>query len=156
VAVKKSPAEIQLAGFLAKFTPEMAALAEAVLRKMRARLPGAMELVYDNYNALVIGFGPSERASEAMFSIAVYPRWVNLFFLEGVALPDPHKILKGAGKQVRSIMIKDAAELDKPAVRALMTAALKNADKPLDPKARPQTVIRAVAAKQRPRRPAGG
>ena len=73
-------AEERLAGFLAKFTPEIAAFAQASLFRMRARLPGAMELVYDNYNALAIGFGPTERSSDAVFSIAVFPRWVSLFF----------------------------------------------------------------------------
>jgi hypothetical protein len=120
---------------------------------MRARLPGAVELVYDNYNALVVGFGPSERASEAVFSIALYPRWINLFFLYGATLPDPKKILKGSGKQVRSILIEDAAELDKPEVRAVMDAALKAADPQIDPKAKRRMTIRAIAAKQRPRQP---
>jgi len=128
-------------------------LAKAVLKKMRARLPGAVELVYDNYNALVVGFGPSERASEAVFSIALYPRWINLFFLYGATLPDPKKILKGSGKQVRSILIKEAAELDKPEVRAVMDAALESADPPIDPKAKRRMTIRAIAPKQRPRQP---
>src|ERR1039458_9537409 len=70
-------------------------------RKGGARLPGAVQLVYDNYNALVIGFGPSERASEASFSIVLYPRWVTLFFLQGAGLPDPRRLLKGSGKVVR-------------------------------------------------------
>jgi hypothetical protein len=35
---------------------------------------GAIELVYDNYNALVIGYGPTERASDALIFLAVYPR----------------------------------------------------------------------------------
>ena len=39
--------------------------------KVRALLPGAIELVYNNYNALAIGFGPTERASDVIFSIAV-------------------------------------------------------------------------------------
>jgi hypothetical protein len=34
---------------------------------MRGYLPGAIELVYDNYNALAIGFGPSEKSSDAIF-----------------------------------------------------------------------------------------
>jgi len=38
-------------------------------------------MVYDNYNALVIAFSPNERPSDAIFSIALYPHWVNLFFL---------------------------------------------------------------------------
>ena len=61
----------QLDSFIAKFTPEVAAIASATLAKMRKRLPNATQLVYDNYNALAIGFGPSERTSDAIFSIAV-------------------------------------------------------------------------------------
>jgi len=37
--------EMQLAGFIAKFTPEVAALAEAALAKMRARFPSAIQMV---------------------------------------------------------------------------------------------------------------
>lgn len=128
-------------------------LAKAVLKKMRARMPGAVELVYDNYNALVVGFGPNERASDAVFSIALYPRWINLFFVYGATLPDPKKILRGSGRQVRSILIKDAAELDTPDVRELMDAALDDADPPIDPKAKRRMTIRAIAPKQRPRQP---
>jgi hypothetical protein len=146
--------KLQLAAFLAKFTPETAALAGAVLTKMRTRLPGAVELVYDNYNALAIGFGPTERASEAIFSIAVFPRWVSLFFLHGVSLPDPQKILKGSGKQVRHIVIRNAVEFDDPAIRDLMARALKAADKPLHGTGRGRIVIKSISAKQRPRRPA--
>jgi len=46
---------------------------------MRTKFPRANVLVYDNYNALAIGFGPTERASDAVFSIAPFPRWVSLF-----------------------------------------------------------------------------
>ena len=86
---KDDSPERQLDGFLDKYTPAVATLARASLAKMRARLPGAVQLVYYNYNALAIGFGPSERASEAIFSIALYPRWVTLFFLQGAGLADP-------------------------------------------------------------------
>jgi len=81
VTEAKNPEE-QLESFLAKFTPEVAALTRVILAKMRERYPTALELVYDNYNALAIGFGPTERASEAIFSNAVYPKWVSLFFLQ--------------------------------------------------------------------------
>src|SRR6516164_5365307 len=107
----------QLASFIAKFTPEIASRTEAILAKMRKRYPTALEIVYDNYNALAIGFGPTERASEAVFSIAVFPRWVSLFFLQGARLADPHGLLKGAGKKARHIVLEDASILDKPAVR---------------------------------------
>ena len=144
----------QLAGFINKFDPAVASLTRAVVARMRKRLPGAIELVYDNYNALAIGFGPSERASEAVFSIAVFPRWPSLFFLKGATLPDPHKLLRGSGKVVRHIVIDDAAILDRPAVRSLMKEALKRADVPMNCTGPGRIVIKSISAKQRRRRPA--
>lgn len=153
--MKNQSSETQLAGFIAKYTPEIGALALAVLDKMRARLPGAVELVYDNYNALAIGFGPTERTSDAIFSIALYPRWVSLFFLQdGPGLPDPKKLLKGSGKVVRHIVLKTASDLDNPAIQTLMALALERADVPFDPAAPNRMVIKSISAKQRPRRPA--
>src|SRR5689334_14308151 len=98
-------AEDRLANFLAKYTPDIAAVAREARAKLQTLLPGAIELVYDNYNALVVGFGPTERASDAILSIALYPRWVNLFFLNGVGLPDPRRLLQGDGKTVRRITL---------------------------------------------------
>jgi hypothetical protein len=150
---RKTPKQ-ELDGFLSKFTPETASLARKILLKMRSGLAGAHELVYDNYNALAIGFGPTERASDAIFSIAVFPRWVSLFFLQGANLKDPAKLLKGGGKRVRHIVLEDEATLDRPAVHALMKQALGRAPKPLDMKARGRRIIKSISAKQRPRRPA--
>jgi len=146
--------KLQLADFIAKYTPEIGALAQAVLAKMRRRLPGAIELVYDNYNALAIGFGPTERTSDAIFSIALFPRWVSLFFLRGANLPDPQKLLKGSGKVARHIVLGSEADLNKPAIRALMEQALKRAAKPLDGAVPGRIVIKSISAKQRPRRAA--
>ena len=63
---------------------------------MKTRIPGAAILVYDNYNALAIGFGPNEKAGQAILSLAVMPRWVTLCFLWGVPLSDPRKLLREA------------------------------------------------------------
>jgi hypothetical protein len=145
--------ELQLEKFLAKYTPEMAGLAKAVLIKMRKRLPGAVEMVYDNYNALVIGFCPGERPSDVIFSIAVYPRWVNLFFAHGKGLRDPEKLLRGSGSRVRSIVLNSAGTLDHPAVEDLIAEALERAVVPFDFTRKRKLTIRAVAEKQRPRRP---
>jgi hypothetical protein len=146
--------EQQLDGFIAKYSPEIGALARVARAKMRARLPGAIELVYDNYNALAIGFGPTERTSDAIFSIALWPRWVSLFFLQGAGLPDPEQLLKGSGKVARYLVLEDAGDLDKPAVQALITCSLDRARVPLDGTGKGRLVIKSVAAMQRPRRPA--
>jgi hypothetical protein len=144
--------ERQLAGFMAKFTPEVAELAEAILNKMRRRYPTALELVYDNYNALAIGFCPTERASDGIFSIALYPQWVSLFFLQGAGLPDPTRILKGSGKVVRYIVLPNPSMLDDPAVTVLMNEAVARARVPFHPKGAHRLLIKSVSAKQRPRR----
>jgi hypothetical protein len=113
----------QLDSFIAKYSLEVASVARQGVAWMRKKFPRAFVLVYDNYNALAIGFGPTERASDSVFSIALFPRWVNLFFLQGAGLPDPHKLLKGNGKQARSMRLENVELLDEPAVLALIDAA---------------------------------
>ncbi|MGC2109627.1 MAG: DUF1801 domain-containing protein [Candidatus Korobacteraceae bacterium] len=152
LVMKVASAATELNKFIARFSPEIAAQAKATLGKMRDRLPGAVEMVYDNYNALVVGFCPVERASEVIMSIAIYPRWINLCFFAGDRLPDPQKLLRGNGKIVRTIRLEDAKTLDEPAVKALMKAALENASRPLDRKQSGRIVIASVSAKRRPRR----
>lgn len=151
---KNNAAEKQLADFIAKYTPEIAELAKEILVEMRKRLPGALELVYDNYNALAIGFGPTEKVGDVIFSIALFPRWVSLFFFQGAKLPDPNKRLKGNGNQARHIVLKSAEDLDDPEIVALMEASHAIAKKPLDASEPNRLIIKSISASQRPRRPA--
>jgi hypothetical protein len=147
--------QAQLDGFLAKFTPQVAAEARSALARMKALVPGAAILVYDNYNALAIGFAPGERAGQAILSLAVFPKWVTLCFLRGTGLPDPHGLLKGAGSRVRHIRLAPPETIDDPRVLALIGEALARAEPPIDPAAPGRLVIKSVSAKQRPRRPPG-
>jgi hypothetical protein len=50
-------------------------------------LAGAIAMVYDNYNRLVVGFCPNERPSDAIFSLVLYPRRVGFCFLQGAVFP---------------------------------------------------------------------
>ena len=147
-----SPEE-QLETFISRFTPEIAAKASEALEWMRRRLPGAVELVYDNYAALAIAFGPNARSSDAVFSIAVFPRWVSLFFLEGASLPDPDGVLKGRGNVVRYIVLDGVETLESAPVKKLMRVALQNSALKIDRKQTRRLVIKSISAKQRPRRP---
>ncbi|HEX3458668.1 MAG TPA: DUF1801 domain-containing protein [Candidatus Baltobacteraceae bacterium] len=119
---------------------------------MRKRLPGAVEMVYDNAYALVVGFSPDERPSSALFSIAIYPKKVSLYFLYGARLSDPGGVLAGSGNQVRHIRLENGRTLDRPEVKAMMKAAVAWAGDPYDAGARPRTIVRAVSANRRPRR----
>jgi hypothetical protein len=144
-------AKQQLDSFIAKYSPEVAGVARKALVWMRKKFPHATVLVYDNYNALAIGFGPTERASDAVFSVALFPRWTNLFFLQGAALPDPHKLLQGSGKQARSIRLENVKLLDDPKLLALIDAEAARLG--LEPGAGSgKLVIKSISAKQRSRR----
>ncbi len=132
----------QLTAIIDARPPEMAKLTRAVLAKVRGQLPGSVELVYDKKNSLVIGFCSAARASNVINSIAVYSKWINLYFFEGDTLPDPEGLLQGTGSMVRSIRITDAAQLDRPAVKALLAEARKCAEPPLDPKVKRQVILR--------------
>src|ERR1700761_5524667 len=149
----QSSAEFQLTEFLARFTPEIAGRAEEILIRVRSRFSHALELVYDNYNALAIGFGPTERASDAIVSIAVYPRWVSLFFLQAKGLPDPTSILKGQGNVAKHIVLPDATKLDEPVIQQLIDEALSRAKVALDSATTHRIIIKSISARQRPRRP---
>jgi hypothetical protein len=151
---KAAPVEKDIAKFIAKYTPELARELKAARARMRELIPRGHELVYDNYNALVFGYGPTERPSEAVLSLAAMPKWVTLCFLQGVPLKDPKKLLQGEGSQVRSVrLMGGAADLDIQDVRALIDQVLASGRENFAAAPRIGTVIRSVSAKQRARRP---
>jgi hypothetical protein len=132
----------------------MGKLIRAARAKMRALMPQALEFVYDNYNFFVIGYGPNEKAGDAIFSLAAQAKGLSLCFLQGAKLPDPHKLLRGSGKVVRSFRLESADTLDDPNVRSLIDTALSRAKSPIPVDGSHRLIIRSVSAKQRPRRSA--
>lgn len=142
----------QLDGFIDKFTPDIAAAIRRAVAMVSARLPGATILVYDNYNALAIGFGATDKVRSIVCSIAGYPRWVSLFLTNGPTLPDPEGLLEGEGGSVRHVkLIGD--RMDSPAVAALIDAAAASVAQPIDPASEGRLIIKSISAKQRARRP---
>jgi hypothetical protein len=147
-----TPAQ-QLAGFISRFEPAIGSLVRAARAALRNRLPTANELVYDNYNALAIGFSSTDRVSDVVLSLAVYARGVNLYFMYGARLPDPHHVLKGSGNQGRFIPLDSVTTLNRPAVAALIGAAIQQAKTPLSTTGLGRLLIKSVSKRQRPRRP---
>jgi len=151
-ARKPLEAEAQLKGFIAKFEPSHQTLIRAVRKALRKRFPTAYELAYDNYNFFVLGYGPTERPSDCILSMAAGANGVGLCFLRGASLPDPSGILQGSGNQTRFIRLESVSVLARPAVEALVTAAVAQARTPMRASGRGVLVIRSISAKQRPRR----
>lgn len=152
ISVRPNDAERQLKGFVAKFDPAHQALIRNVRRTLREKFPTAYELVYDNYNFFVIGYGPTERPSDSIVSIAAGASGVGLCFLRGASLPDPKNVLLGSGKQTRFIRVPSADVLDRPEIKALVAAAVAQSKTPFRSSGKGELIIRSVSKKQRPRR----
>jgi hypothetical protein len=146
-------AAAQLNSFIDKYSSEVAATARPLLARLEARIPGATIKAYDNYNALAIGFAAEDRVSAVVLSIALYPRWINLFFMRGIELEDPHGLLRGEGSKVRHIPKVKADSLDDEGIDELIRQALAIAQPPIDSGAPGDLVIKSISPKQRPRRP---
>ena len=146
--------ERRVEAFVARYTPAIASQLRDARQRLRAHFPRGVEMVFDNYNALVFGIGPTDRTRESFISIAGYPKWVTLFFLDGAGLDDPEGLLQGDGQQVRGVRLKTPADMDTPALLALIEQAIAPHRAALDAAPPLSTVIKAEVAKQRPRRPA--
>jgi hypothetical protein len=149
---KKDSPDSQIASFIAKFDPAIGKLVRAARAKLRKRFASAVELVYDNYNALVIGWGPTDRSTDAILSLAAYASGVNLYFIQGAQLRDPQKVLQGKGNQGRFVRLETVTQLDTPAIKTLIDDAIKQSLVPLAKSGRSYTVIKSISLKQRPRR----
>jgi len=144
-------AEQQLKGFVAKFAPANQRLIRALRKTLRARLPAANELVYDNYNFLVIAYCPTEKPRESFFSIGVDKNGANLFFgYTGTKIADPQKMLEGTGALNRFLRLDAPKTLDRPEVKALIASAIATS-RPMG-EDRGKLIIRSVSPRQRPRR----
>jgi len=146
-------AEVQFETFLVRYLPKVAGVGRAAVKRLRQRLPGCDVLIYDNYNALAAGFSPNGKTGAAILSIALYPRWTSLFFLQAAGLHDPYALLQGKGTTARHIVLASADDLDTPPIRALIEAAIAGAKVPYDPARAGALVIKSVSENQRPRRP---
>ena len=150
-----SPAR-QLAGFIAKFSPAIAKDARAALARLRRLMPAsAVQMVYDNWNGLVVGFGPNARPSDAIVSLLVAPDHLTVCFInDGPSLPDPHKLLKGSGSVVRHVRLTSPRDLDGAPIAALVKAAIRQSEVPFPRAGRGTLIVKSVSPRQRPRRKA--
>jgi len=90
--------------------------------------PYANELIYDNYNALAIGWSLTETVTGNICSIAVYRAATNVHFgfYWGNLLADPAKKLLGNGNQYRYMLVKDKNSFDKEYITQLIYQAHAN------------------------------
>ncbi|HEX5041876.1 MAG TPA: hypothetical protein VFV75_03165 [Candidatus Polarisedimenticolaceae bacterium] len=142
--------DAQLSALLSRFSPEIGALAERCLPKLRRTFPGSYELVYDYSNSVVVAFGMSERGYEAIVAMAVSPRAVRLYFDK--SLPDPKGLLEGSGGKVRSVTLETASDLEQADIKALIKAAIKHSGVTFSGTGATRMVIKSGSKKAKPKR----
>jgi hypothetical protein len=142
-----------VAPMIARYPPEVATQLRRARAELRRHVPRGYEMIYDNYNALVFGFGPTARPSEIVFSVAGYPGWVTLFFARGPSLHDPERLLEGSGSAIRGVRLRPFSRLRSTGVQALIRQALQKVAPAFADAPRRVTIVKSVSARQRPRRP---
>ena len=153
-AAERRSAEAELRGLLVRFAPAHQRLVGTMRRWLRKRLPTAHELVYEYRDFFVISFSPSGHGYEGVFGIRGSAKGVELHFNGGKELPDPEKLLRGSGKQVRSIQVEGASTLARPAVTRLVEEAIARNPMPFAGTGRGPVVVRSTSARKRGRGPA--
>lgn len=150
-AVARRSAEAELRELIARFAPEKQGLIGATRRWLRKRLPTAHEVVYEYRDCFVISYSPSERGYEGVLAIRGDANGVRLY-MSGKRLPDPEKLLSGAGSRMRWIDLEGASTLARPEVARLADAAIALNRVPFARTGRGPVDIRSKSAKPRRRR----
>jgi hypothetical protein len=117
----------ELEQFLTPYHPAIRALAVKLRAQIRDVMPEAIEQL--DPAAHLIGYGVDRTYKGLICGIMLHKAHLNLMFARGTELPDPEGLLVGSGKRARHITIKQAADLENPAVHTLLRAALRQHQK---------------------------
>ena len=142
-----------LAKFPEPFDERIADLALWLRRFVWKLYPQCNELIYDNYNALAIGWSSTLKMNDIFCSVALYNNeMVHFGFYWGSRLSDPKKMLLGKGKQYRFIRVSSKKDFPAEYVKELVAEAHLNSlagAKGLDKALKGETVVKMISAKKR-------
>jgi hypothetical protein len=127
VKVKNVSANQAVTDFLAGYAPEVRELALAARTFVPKMIPEIIEMV--DIKARLIAYGYSPKYADIVCIIMPTKAGVNLGIAYAMQLPDPQKILQGTGKLHRHVKLKQPSDLQAPAVKALLQAALARREK---------------------------
>jgi hypothetical protein len=110
----------QAAQLLRAHQPAIQALTRRAYELATAGLPDAVVTV-DREN-IGIGTGPGYKG--LVFVLTPRADYLTLGFSRGTELPDPAGLLQGSGKVHRHVKLRRSDDLDQPALRELIAAAV--------------------------------
>lgn len=118
-----------LSKFLKPYPAEKQELALWLREFVWDQYPKANELIYDNYNALAIGWSVTDKLGHTFCSIALYRAGehnIHFGFYWGSEIADPEKKLLGNGNQYRYIQVTSKKEFPKAYIKKLVKEAYAN------------------------------
>jgi hypothetical protein len=119
------PPDRRLLDYLAAYDPHVSDLTLALREMVLEEAPAAIESIVKSY-AVAIGFSfTGKPLKDGFCHIVTYATHVNLGFNRGAQLADPNRILVGKGKSIRHVTIRSHSELENPAVRRFLQAAIE-------------------------------
>ncbi len=115
--------------------------------------PESNELIYDNYNAVAVGWSPTLTLGDTFCSIAVYNnKNVHFGFYWGSRLADPRGTLLGNGKQYRYIRVAKTEDFPADYIRELLEEAYDKSiagAKNLETQPKGTTVVKSISPKKK-------
>lgn len=143
----------KLLEFLKPFDDRIVGLAMWLREFIWDLYPECNELIYDDYNAVAVGWSPTLTIGDIFCSIAVYNnKNVHFGFYWGSKLSDPKKLLLGAGKQYRYIRIAEKDDLPADYIKELLVEAHINSlagMKTGKPPVTGTTVVKSISPKKK-------
>lgn len=102
--------------WMKKHRGQLGVIARQWFEVLRACGDEVRELVHDGCPVACLGDAP-------FGCVNVFTSHVNVGFFHGAALPDPARLLQGAGKSMRHVKLKPGSPTNEAALRALIEAA---------------------------------
>jgi hypothetical protein len=104
--------------------PTMAAIAHQLRDLIAEVYPDVLEIPKPAEQHIAYATG-RDKANQIFGYICPMAQYVRLGFYYGGGLPDPESVLVGSGKRLRHVKLYTTAEAERPAIRALIEAAVQ-------------------------------
>lgn len=104
--------------FLAEYPPVVEEIALSLRGLILSVVPEAQEMV--DRSGRVIGYGHGSGYKDLICTIILSKTGVKLGMVGGAELPDPKKLLEGAGKKHRYVQLQTLADLKKQGLKQLL------------------------------------
>jgi hypothetical protein len=107
---------------LARYPEQVRETASAARSFLKKALPDIAESVDESAKLLGFSYGPGYKG--LVCTLILSQKEVKLGIFRGTELPDPKRLMTGAGKVHRHVPLRSAADVEQPGLKALLAAAL--------------------------------